>query len=127
MNFRRFEGRRGSVLLHVLVTSVLVSFIAASLMRMALMSYTVASRGAESLAAKRVDQAGFNVLMTGWNKNNSYCSAVVDQGGTAQYNCTGAAGTCGCVCTPTAAVPAGFPTITATPAGGNCAISIVSP
>ncbi len=129
MNSRRFDVRRGSVLLHVLVTSVLVALIAASLMRMALMRYTIASRGSEVLAAKRMAQAGFNVVLTAWNKNNAVCSPVVDGVGTVQYTCIAGActaGTCRCTFSPTAALP-GFPTVTATNIGGNCSISVVTP
>ena len=114
-------GRRGSILVHVLVTSVLVALIAASLMRMALFRYTIASRGSEALGSKRMDQAGFNLVMTGWNKNNAVCSAVQD------YNCGGAAGVCNCTCDPTAALP-GFPRVVAAQdGGGNRSINVFPP
>ena len=48
-------NQRGSVLLQVMVTSVLVALIAASLLRMSMLRYQVTSRSAKALQGKRVE------------------------------------------------------------------------
>lgn len=115
-------GRRGSVLLHVLVTGVLVALIAATLLRMSVLRYTLASRGGKALAEKRYDQAGFHAILTNWNQANTVCANNVPN-----YSCAPASasppGTCSCTCSPTLA---NFPTVTASLVGGNCQLNIVS-
>jgi hypothetical protein len=116
------RGRRGSVLLHVLVTGVLVALISATLLRMSMLRYTISHRGAAAIVEKRYDQAGFNSVLTNWNIANTVCANNVPN-----YTCSPASvtppGTCGCTCTPGLA---NFPTITATNSGGNCQINVVS-
>ncbi len=116
-------GRRGSVLLHVLVTGVLVALIAATLMRMSMLRYTISHRGGAAIVEKRYDQAGFNSIMTNWNLANTVCANNVPN-----YTCApasgGPPGTCGCTCTPGLA---NFPTVTAFIDGtGSCALRVVS-
>lgn len=116
------RGRRGSVLLHVLVTGVLVALIAATLLRMSVLRYTIASRGGKALAEKRYDQAGFHAILTNWNVANTVCANNVPN-----YSCAPASvtppGACSCTCTPALA---NFPTVTASLVGGNCQLNIVS-
>ncbi len=118
MRVRFAAADRGSVLIHVMVTGALVALIAALLMRMAMFRATIAHRGGAALVEKRLDQAGFNSIMTNWNAANAVCSNTVPN-----YNCTGVAGACGCTCTPT--LP-DFPTVTAALVAGNCQITVVS-
>ena len=119
------RSRRGSVLLHVLVTGVLVALIAATLLRMSVLRYTIASRGGKALAEKRYDQAGFHAILTIWNAVNTVCANNVPN-----YNCAPASvtppGTCNCDCSPNAALP-NFPTVSArTDFAGNCTLTVVS-
>lgn len=84
----------GSVLVHVLITSVLVSVIAAGLLKMLMARHTIVTRAAESATNQKVSEKGFNRLMSHWNIfGNGVCADGVG------YTCTGAAGTCGCRCT----------------------------
>ena len=48
-------SRRGSVLLHVLVTGVMIALISATLLRMTMFRYQMAGRGAHTLIEKRDD------------------------------------------------------------------------
>jgi hypothetical protein len=120
-------NRRGSVLLHVLVTSVLVAVISATLLRMALFRYQMAGRGASVLQEKRDDQAALASVIGTWNAANKVCSGA-PAGWT---GCTNP-GTCACTCTRPAAV--GPPVIdkvvvTASntgPAASPCVVSIAS-
>lgn len=107
--------RRGSVLLQVLVTSVLVFIIAAGLMSMVMGRHTVSTRVAESAAKRKSADAAFNRLMSHWNMpSNGVCSSVMG------YSCTGSPGTCGCVCSKT-----GEPEVTTTDLGsGRCKVDI---
>lgn len=122
MRPRHAAGRRGSVLLHVLVTGALVALIAATLMRMSMLRYTIASRGGKQLQERRYDQAALNSIISNWNTVNTVCANNVPN-----YNCAPASGappgTCGCTCTPTLA---NFPTVTTGNVGGNCQLNIQS-
>src|SRR5437016_5978654 len=113
---------RGSVLLHVLVTGVLVALIVATLMRMTMLRYRVTARSARALQEKRSDQAALASLTGVWNLRNIVCASP-----TPDYTCSPASvavpGVCGCTCTP---VTLGFPTVTARVVGGVCTLNIVS-
>jgi Tfp pilus assembly protein PilX len=115
-------NKRGSVLLQVLVTSVVVALIAATLLRMSLLRAQAASRGAKSLQEKRSDQAALASLLETWNQKQMVCASP-----TPDYTCVPASavipGKCGCTCAPTTA---GFPTVTTALVGGICQLSIVS-
>lgn len=113
------RSERGSILLHVLVTGVLVAMIASSLLQMTMLRYQVTARANSGAQKKRSDQAALNQLISFWNAANSRC--VNNLPG---YSCAGAAGTCSCTCTP---VSVGEPTIYVSgPNGGPCTIQIVS-
>jgi hypothetical protein len=106
---------RGSIMAHVLVTGVIVAVIASSLLRMTLLNYTAMARVSSGAQEKKEAEAAFNRVMTAWNAANAVCSNTVSG-----YSCTGTAGTCGCVCTPSD--PA-FPTVTAASTPEGCRVS----
>lgn len=87
--------RRGSVLAHVLVTAVVVSLIAAGLLRMVLMDHMANERLAVGDRGKKSAETALNQVMGVWNKANSVCSDATAVG----YSCAGIAGTCSCTCT----------------------------
>lgn len=109
-------NNRGSVLVHVLITSVLVSVIAVGLVQMVMSRHTLLARSTQGAANQKQTERGFNSLMSFWNiGGNGVCSSG------AGYTCTGAAGTCGCTCTST-----GQATIVSATVGGACRIQITS-
>lgn len=121
----RGARRRGSVLLHVMVTGVLLAIISATIMRMALFRYQMAGRGANGLQEKRDDQAALASVLAVWNNNNAVCSGA-PAGWT--VNIPTAAGTCGCKYTRNAVVgPPAVNSVTVTTSGGvPCQVNIGS-
>ena len=117
---------RGSVLLHVMLTGVVVALIAATLLRMTLLRYQMGARSERVLKEKRDDQGALAAVMSAWNANisaavpNPACSATP-----AGFTCAGiVAGTCGCSCTQTAT---GVTVSAAGPVGGPCHLALISP
>jgi hypothetical protein len=106
--------RRGSVLLQVLITSILVSIIAAGLMSMVMGRHTTTARVAAGTASRKKADAAFGQLMSHWNSPaNGVCASVMG------YSCTGSPGTCGCLCTKM-----GEPTVTTTVQGAACKVEV---
>jgi hypothetical protein len=106
---------RGSVLLHVMVTGVLLALISATILRMSLLRYQMGGRGATVLQEKRADQSGLSSVLAGWNAAQTTCKNNVTN-----YTCAPAAGAspgvCGCTCTPNVQTnPPTLPTIVAGP------------
>lgn len=91
--------RRGSVLVHVLMTGVLVAIIAAGLMRMTMLRYIASARATSGTVARRQADATLNRALTYWNSANVVCSNTIPG-----YSCSPASistpGTCSCTCTP---------------------------
>lgn len=92
-------SRRGSVLVHVLMTGVVVAIIASGLMRMTMLRYAAGARAAGGTQARRQADAALNRALTAWNGNNIVCSNVIS-GYTCSPASTSPPGTCGCTCTP---------------------------
>ncbi len=95
--------RRGSVLIHVLITGVIVAFIAAGLLRMVLMNYIAVDRAAKGAQTRKEAEAMLQRALTYWNKTNTVCSTDA-----LKFVCVGAgvgANTCDCSCPSAAAVP----------------------
>ncbi len=105
------------MLVHVLVTGVIVAFIAAGLLRMALMNYIVVDRATKGAENRKEAEALLNRAVTYWNQANKVCSNI--PGG---LNCTGVPGTCSCSCPSAIAVPR----IYARTVGGQCVVDLVS-
>ena len=82
------KKRTGSVLVHVLVTSVIVSVIAAGLMQMMLMRATIQARASEGAVARKKTESAFNTIMTRWNEAQRCAQGVPGfSGGNASGNC----------------------------------------
>lgn len=120
---RRRRNERGSILLHILVTSVVVSIIAAGIMRLALFRAQMATRGALVLQEKRDDTGALAAVASQWSTvpgKQSACSGAPPGWG----GCSNAAAypsNCACTCTgPNGVV------VTAALAGGLCKLSIQS-
>ena len=94
-------NRRGSVLIHVLITGVIVAFIAAGLLRMVLMNYIAVDRATKGAQNRKESEAMLNRALTYWNQANQVCAPI--PGG---FNCSGAPGTCDCICPAVAVAPA---------------------
>lgn len=115
-------GKRGSVLVHVLMTGVVVAIIAAGLMRMTMLRYVASARATGGTQARRHTDAALNRALTYWNQNNIVCGNSIPG-----YSCAPASvtspGTCNCTCTS-----AGNATIRVTGGGAPpCSIEIESP
>lgn len=113
-------NRRGSVLLHVLVTGIVVAFIAAGLLRMVLMNYIAVDRATKGAQNRKEAEAMLQRALTYWNKTNSVCST------SAMFTCTGAGvgiNQCSCACPSAAAVPR---VVVTGPAAGPCVVTIIS-
>jgi Tfp pilus assembly protein PilX len=113
-------GRRGSVLVHVLITGVIVAFIAAGLLRMVLMNYIAVDRATKGAQNRKEAEAMLQRALTYWNQTNSVCST------TANFPCTGGGvglNQCNCNCPNGTALPR----VEVTGGGAPpCAITIIS-
>ncbi|MCM2303387.1 MAG: hypothetical protein NDJ72_01695 [Elusimicrobia bacterium] len=113
-------NRRGSVLVHVLITGVIVAFIASGLLRMVLMNYIAVDRATKGAQNRKEAEAMLQRALTYWNQTNSVCSTSVN------FPCTGGgvgANQCDCACPGVAAVPR---VVVTGPAAGPCVITITS-
>ena len=110
-------NRRGSVLVHVLITGVIVAFIAAGLLRMVMMNYIAVDRATKGTANRKESEAMLARAMTYWNQTNQVCSTI--PGG---FGCTGIPGTCNCSCPSAAATPRIYARIV----GAKCAVDLIS-
>ena len=111
------SNRRGSVLVHVLVTGVVVAFIAAGMLRMVMMNYIAVDRVAKGTANRKEAEAMLNRAITYWNISGQVCSNI--PGG---FNCTGAPGTCNCYCPNAGTIPRIYARMDA----GQCKVDLVS-
>ena len=105
--------KKGSVLLQVLITSLVVAFIAAGLAKMMLMRATVIERATRGAVGVKGVESAFNNVMTAWVSAKNTCVPVPG------YSCSGCcavATPCGCNCKYTATDGSGR-TICA---GGQC-------
>jgi len=104
-----------------MVTAVIVSIVAAGIMRLALFRSQMATRGALVLEEKRDDTGALAAVVSQWSTvpgTNSVCS-----GAPAGWSGCSNPGNCACTCTgpaPNAVV------VTASLVGGQCQLSIVS-
>lgn len=110
----RAKGRRGSVLVQVLVAAVFMAIISASILRMRLQPATntagSVARVAEDLAAR----AALNRLTESWARLGTCASDAA-----ARVACSGVG--CDCRCVVDSVV------VTAVPQGGACFLRLVSP
>lgn len=117
MRTERRRKERGSILLHVMVTSVVVLFISAAILRLALMRYKMNSRNEYVIKEKRGDTGALGALTSTWAVNG-LCSSAPPI-----YTCAGATvGNCGCTCTPNAGSP--YPTVETAGTAASCKLTI---
>jgi Tfp pilus assembly protein PilX len=122
-------GKKGSVLLHVLMTGVVIALVAATLLRLTMLRYEVTAHATQTTAERRYDEAALAMLLTQWNAGNVYCANVASGGVT--YSCSGGAAgyaaplsNCACTCTT---VSANYPpTVTGSGSTPNCKLSMTS-
>ena len=100
------QKRRGSVLVQVLITSVIVCMIAAGLSQMLLLQYTTMARATDGTSKKRAAEGALNRVVSYWAANG-WCTSpgggitcTLSIGG----SCTGPGGAA-CYCTVTGLVP----------------------
>ena len=86
-------NRRGSVLVHVLITGVIVALIAAGLLRMVLMNYIVIDRASKGAGNRKESEAMLNRVVTYWSQNG-VCSNF------SGFACNAAASPCVCTGSP---------------------------
>ena len=96
-------SRRGSVLIHILVTGVIVSIIAAGLLRMTLMSYIAVDRAAKGAQNRKEAEGMLNRAITYWNASGIVCST--DANFTCATPSATSPGTCSCACPSAVALP----------------------
>lgn len=94
---------RGVVLLQVLVTAVVVSVIAAGLVRMLMLRYTITTKQARVNAKIKQTEGFYNRLLAHWaDPANGFCSSPPTPPGAPAIVCDGnqscASGPVGCEC-----------------------------
>jgi Tfp pilus assembly protein PilX len=119
-------NRRGSVILHVLVTGMLVALIAAMILRVSTNSYIMTAHANADTIQTRAAEGALSRLSASW----SVYGACTD---TPDYNCGnprpssptgGEVGTCSCTCNPASSSD---PTVNASAsASGACNLQIVA-
>lgn len=113
--------RRGSVLIHVLITGVIVAFIASGLLNMVMMNYIAVDRATKGAQNRKEAEAMLQRALTYWNKTNSVCSTDAFN-----FVCTGGgvgANQCNCACPSASALPR----VVVTGGGAPpCVITIIS-
>ena len=121
-------GKRGSVLLHVLMTGALLALISATVLRLAMLRYMVTARTTNTTRERRYDEAAVSLLVSKWNATNVYCASVPSY-----YNCSGGGGvpapltSCTCTCNPVGGpLTANFPTVTNANAVPPCQLTVQS-
>jgi coenzyme F420-reducing hydrogenase gamma subunit len=112
-------NRRGSVLVHVLITGVVVAFIAAGMLRMVMMNYIAVDRVAKGATNRKEAEAMLNRAITYWSISGQVCSAIPNG-----FACTGVPGTCACDCPSAGAVPRIHAVMAGAPA--VCTVDLVS-
>lgn len=83
----RARGEKGTVLVHVLVTAVIVMIIAAGLMRVILMRYVAQNRFEDSGQNRRSAESAVAQVSAAWAKNGS-CTAVPNFGPPSAAGCS---------------------------------------
>lgn len=86
----RTSSRRGSVMVHVLVTSVVAMVVAAGLLRLVMMRYVTIQRMQDGGAGTRKAEAAVAAVTRHWNQNGS-CTTPPN------FSAVVSAAPCGCV------------------------------
>ena len=113
------KNQKGYILIHVLITSVVVSIIAAGLMSVMLLQYQLTSRVEQGSKARKGAEGGLSRIISSWNANG-FCTNIAGAYG----SCAGAnLATCSCSCTAIGSMPA----ITVSGSAPPCTITLASP
>jgi len=88
------KNRRGSILIHVLITGVVVATMAAGLMKMVLMNYIIVDKATKGTQNRKEAESMLSNLVSYWNQAG-VCSNFTG------YTCNSASSPC--TCTGTAA------------------------
>ena len=120
------RDRGGSVLIHVLITAVVVSLIAAGLLKMILMRYQAGSRQAQSTTNRKTAESAYDRMLSAWNKNSTFCQSFSAGNGTT-YSCAGPSACAAAACTCTNPSIPTDPTIVLRLVGGVCTVTITTP
>lgn len=111
--------KKGSVLVQVLMTAVIVAIIAAGLMQMLTQRATIVKRAADSASARKKAEGALALITTRWNQVGQVCA-----GGVPNYNTIGSPGICSCTYTPLVSTD---PTVSAgLDSSGRCRLTVVS-
>lgn len=86
-------NRRGSVLIHVLITGIIVAFIAAGLLRMVLMNYIAIDRAGKGSTNRKEAEAMLSQVISHWSQFG-VCTNF------GAYTCNVAASPCLCTGSP---------------------------
>ena len=111
--------RRGSILVQVLMTSVVVAVIAAGLMNMLMRRAALINRAREGVMARRKADSSFGVIMSRWNEAGMTCANSVPG-----FSLSGTPGSCACTYDDSATPQ--NPDISARLVAGRCTLTIVA-
>ncbi len=113
--------KKGSVLIQVLVTAVIVSVICAGLLSMLLLRATYNARAKQSAAATMSANGAYNAVMTAWAAAKQTCIDLRAEG----FSGGGTVNTCNC--TYSKGSPGGAITVTVTGTYPSCTLSVSAP
>jgi hypothetical protein len=121
-------NKKGSILVHVLITTVIVATICAGLAQMLMLRWTTSARATQGSGGRVSDTAAFSNVLQAWNASNQVCSGVTG------FSCSGGgcgANLCNCVMAPSPACTCSGTnscqgTLTAALSGGRCKITVTS-
>lgn len=117
MSARRRGNSRGTVLVHVLMTTAILGYLAALTLRASLQSSMYESSMESSVRHVKEAEAALSKIQAAWDFNGGTCSSLASAG----VSC-GPIGGCSCTCTA-----AGLKVTSSGPSGGPCALSITAP
>lgn len=114
----RLRSRRGNIMVHVLVTSIIVMVIATGLMRLVMMRYIATERMNDGGRNKRLAEAALAATAGRWNAAGASCTTAPPN-----FTLSGS----GCACTLTGSGPMATVVVTATAGVGTaCRLSVVA-
>lgn len=111
------RGRRGVVLLQVLILAIVIGYISALLLRLTLQPAMTTALVVDGVGQRLTASAAYNKAQAAWQVGG-VCGSAPGLG----VVCTGSAGTCGCDCS----MP-GPASLHAELDGGTCRVSVVVP
>lgn len=103
-------NKRGTILIHVLITGVVVATIAAGLMKMVLMNYIIVDKATKGTQNRKEAESALGNLISYWNANGvcTSFSGYACSSGSSPCTCTGPAAP-GSAVSPTVVVTGAAP------------------